>query len=324
MEPNPQKINKADKDISFREIAAVIWSGRIKIIVVTLGFTICSVLYALSLPNEYRASALLAPAQQDAGGLSGMLGQLGGLASLAGMSLGAGETSESKVAQQIMKSWSFMDGFITNNDLAVEVYAVEGWNSYSNTPIIDEDLYDETKKEWLVVNDVTGETGPPSSWQLYKAFAEKLVVSEDNDSGLVTVSVEHYSPLVAKEWVDMFVKDINRHMQERQVEKVSKNIEYLERQIDKASIAEMQGVLYTIIEEQIKAKMLAEASPEYAFVTVSSSMIPEKKSRPKRALIGIVGALFGAMLAVFATLVVHSYRGHGHLPGGVSRTYGVN
>ena len=61
----------------------------------------------------------------------------------------------------------------------------------------------------------------------------------------------------------MYVAAINEHMQQRQVEKVTNNINYLQVQIDKTSIAEMREVFYTIIEEQTKNKMLAEANPDY-------------------------------------------------------------
>lgn len=297
-----------ESELDLREIITILWSEKITIITITLIFSICSVLYAVSLPNQYRATALLAPAQQDAGGLSGMLGQLGGLASLAGVSIGSGKSSESMVAQKIMKSWNFIDSFIEKNKLVAEVYAAEGWRKSSNTLIFDDDIYDSTKLVWLVESDETDDKGPPTSWQLYKKFDEHLVISEDSVTGLVSVSIEFYSPELAKNWLDLYVKAINLHMQKRQVEKVSTNIEYLEDQINKTSIAEMRGVFYTIIEEQIKAKMLAEASPEYAFVTVSPSMIPEKKSGPKRAMICSVGTLLGAMLSVLMVITRYSYR----------------
>jgi LPS O-antigen subunit length determinant protein (WzzB/FepE family) len=94
-------------------------------------------------------------------------------------------------------------------------------------------------------------------------------------------------------------------MQKREMAKVTRNIEYLQAQIKKTNIAEMQEVFYTIIEEQIKSKMLAEASPEYAFVAVSPSMVPEQKSQPKRALMCILGTLLGGMLSVLLVLVLH-------------------
>jgi uncharacterized protein involved in exopolysaccharide biosynthesis len=306
--PDQPLLNQYDDEIDLRELFAVLWAGKLKIIVITAIFAVASVIYALSVPNQYKATALLAPAQSDGGGLSGALGQLGGLASLAGVSLGGGESGEAQIAQEIMKSWSYIEGFIADNNLAVEVYAAEGWSKGSNELQIDDDLYDTETKIWSVENDTTGEVGPPSSWELFESFSERLTVSEDKKSGLVSVSIEYYSPQVAKQWVDMYVESINRFMQQRQVTKVSRNIEYLQEQIGKTSIAEMQEVFYSIIEEQTKSKMLAEASPDYAFVAVGPSMVPEEKSQPKRALICILGTLLGGMLSVLLVLVTHYAR----------------
>ena len=300
-----QTPNQYDDEIDLRELFGVLWAGRIKIIAITAVFAVASVVYALSVPNQYKATALLSPAQSSGGGLSGALGQLGGLASLAGVSIGGGESSEAQVAQEIMKSWNFIEGFIKSNDLAVEVYAAEGWSKSSNSLQINSDLYDESNSQWLVENNDTGELGPPSSWKLFEDFLGMLSVSEDKKSGLVSVSIEYYSPQIAKHWLDLYVAAINGHMQERKMAEVTRNITYLEAQIKKTNIAEMQEVFYTIIEEQIKSKMLAEASPDYAFVPVSPSMVPEEKSQPKRALICILGTLLGGMLSVLWVLVLH-------------------
>ena len=300
-----QALNQYDDEIDLRELFGVLWAGRMKIIAITALFAVVSVIYALSVPDQYKATVLMSPAQSSGGGLSGALGQLGGLASLAGVSIGGGESSEAQVAQEIMKSWNFIESFIESNDLAVEVYAAEGWSKSSNSLQIDNDLYDESGSQWLVESDDTGELGPPSSWKLFERFLEMLSVSEDKKSGLVSVSIEYYSPLIAKHWLDLYIAAINGHMQERKMAEVTRNISYLEAQIKKTNIAEMQEVFYTIIEEQIKSKMLAEASPDYAFVPVSPSMVPEQKSQPKRALICVLGTLLGGMLSVLWVLVLH-------------------
>jgi LPS O-antigen subunit length determinant protein (WzzB/FepE family) len=304
----PQYPQYQDDEIDLRELFTVLWNGKIKIIAVTAVFAIASVIYALSVPNQYKATALLAPAQSDGGGLSGALGQLGGLASLAGVSIGGGESSESQIAQQIMQSWSFIESFITDNHLEVPVYAAESWRKNSDELSIDDDIYDTAKGQWLIEDDDTGELRAPTSWKLFEKFKEKLNVSEDKKTGLVSVSIEYYSPTMAKQWVDLYVQAINLHMQERQIDKVTTNIEYLQSQIEKTPIAEMQEVFYTIIEEQIKSKMLAEASPDYAFVELSPSMVPEEKSQPKRALICVLGTLLGGMLSVLWVLITHYAR----------------
>jgi LPS O-antigen subunit length determinant protein (WzzB/FepE family) len=298
-----EKTGREEKvdEASLGELFAILWQGKAVIIAVTLVFAFASVFFALSVPNQYRATVVLAPAQSDGGGLSGALGQLGGLASLAGVNIGGSDGGETQIAQQIMRSWGFIDGFINQYDLAVEIFAAEGWREASDEILIDTDIYDVSSATWLIEDD--GVLRPPTSWELFKVFADMLTVSEDKKTGLVSVSIEYYSPLLAKQWLDMYLIAINEHMQRRQVKKVSRNIEYLEDQIAKTSIAEMQGVFYTIIEEQIKSKMLAEASPNYAFAVVNPSMVPEEKSQPKRALICVLGTLLGGILSVLWVLV---------------------
>ena len=308
MQNNIQNDTQYDDEIDLRELFGVLWAGSRKIIAITAVFAFVSVIYALSLSDQYKATVLLAPAQSDSSDLSGALGQLGGLASLAGVDIGGGESSESQMAQEIMKSWSFIDVFIAENNISVEVYAAEGWSRGSNELQIDDDIYDAETKTWLVENDNTGEVGPPSSWVLFEAFSERLVVLENKKTGLVAVHIEYYSPQIAKQWLDMYVAAINAHMQQRQMEKVTNNINYLQAQIEKTSIAEMREVFYTIIAEQTKNKMMTEASPEYAFVAVSPSMVPEVTSQPQRRFICILGTLLGGMLSVLLVLVMHYAR----------------
>ncbi|MGB2154933.1 MAG: Wzz/FepE/Etk N-terminal domain-containing protein [Porticoccaceae bacterium] len=307
MQSEQRPAEQYDDEIDLRELFSVLWAGKKLIVGITAIFALVAVFYALSIPNQYRATAIVSPAQDSGGGLSGALGQLGGLASLAGVSIGGGESSEAQVAQEIMRSRGFIEEFISENNLAVEVFAAEGWDMASNQLDINSDLYDIGSSQW--VRDIpAGKALIPSGWELFEKFSDMFSVSEDKKTGMVSISVEYFSPQLAKEWVDRLVIGINQHMQSRKLEKVNINIQYLEAQIEKTSIAEMREVFYTIIEEQIKSKMLAEASPEYAFVTVSPAMVPEEKSQPKRALICILGTLLGGMLSVLWVLVRHYTR----------------
>ena len=292
-------------ELDLREFFGILWSGRKKIFAITAAFAIVSVIYALSLPNQYKATAILSPAQSDSSDLSGALGQMGGLASLAGVSLGSSESTEAQIAQEIMQSWSFIENFVSENNIEIEVYASEGWSRDSNELKIDPELYDLETKTWLVKNINSGELGKPSSWELYQSFSERLSVSEDIELGLVTLSIEHYSPYIAKQWLDLYIAAINTHMQERQVSKATNNMNYLQAQIEKTAIAEMRDIFYKLVEEQVKNKMLAEASPDYALVVISPSMLPEVKSQPSRAIICIIGTLFGILLSMFLVLVIH-------------------
>jgi uncharacterized protein involved in exopolysaccharide biosynthesis len=292
-----------DDEIDLRELFSVLWAGKKLIVAVTAVFAVVSVIYALSLSNQYKASAVVSPANSGGSSLGAMAGQLGGLASLAGINIGSGESNETQEAMEIMQSWGFMEEFIQTHDLQVPVYAATGWDKGSNSLKLNGDLYDAASKRWLIEGDASGDTRAPSSWELYQSFRPRVAVSQDKTSGLINISVEYYSPQVAKQWVDLFISTINEYMRARKLEQVNRNIEYLTIQIEKTAIADMREVFYQLIEEQTKSKMLAEASPEYAFITVSRAMIPEEKSKPTRALVCILGTLLGGMLSVLWVLV---------------------
>ena len=302
MQNDTQAPQPYDDEIDLRELFSVVWAGKILIVAITAVFALVSVGYALSLANQYKASAVVSPAQSGGSSLGAMAGQLGGLASLAGINIGSGESNETQEAMEIMQSWGFMEAFIQTHDLQVPIYAAIGWDKGSNSLKLDNNLYDATSERWLIEDNESGENRAPSSWELYEKFRDRVAVSQDKTSGLINISVEYYSPQIAKQWVDLFIITINDYMRARKLEQVNRNIEYLTAQIDKTAIADMREVFYQLVEEQTKSKMLAEASPEYAFVTVSRAMVPEQKSQPKRALVCILGTLLGGMLSVLWVL----------------------
>jgi len=298
----------SDDEIDLRELWNIIWQGRWLIIAITSVFAVISVIVALSLPNEYKSTAILAPASSSSSSsLSTLAGQFGGLASLAGVNLGAGGAEDkSVVAMEIIKTWGFLEKFIYENNIEVEVFAAEGWNKAKNELVIDDDLYDVNTQKWVRDFDpAEGQKAKPSSWELFEIIDEKISVSQDKKTGIINISVEYYSPQIAKEWVDKLVKAINAHMQKQDKEEATNSIGYLNKKIQETNVADMQTVFYQLIEEQTKTLMLAEVSDEYVFKTVSEAKAAEEKSKPKRALICVLGVMLGGMLSVIFVFLRH-------------------
>jgi len=305
MQNEIQNIQPQDDEINLSELGSILWAGKKIIISVATLCTLMALVFVLLTPNQYKSTVVVSPAQ---GGNKSMLGsmatKIGGLASLAGINVSGSEGIENQAAMEILQSWSFIEQFISNNNLEAEVFAVEGWNRETNKLRYDSGLFDSQQNQW-VRNPPVNKTVKPTSWELYKVFSEYLTVSIDSNTGLISISIEYYSPVIAKQWLDIYISAINDHMRVRKLEQVNSNIEYLEAQIEKTAIAGMKEIFYQIIEEQIKNKMLAEASPEYAFVTISPAMTPEEKSSPKRALICMLALLLGIIVSIFTVLIMH-------------------
>lgn len=297
--PQPQY---QEDEIDLRELFSIIWKGKWLIIAITFVFAVGSVFIALSLPNEYKATALVQPNDSGSGGkLASLAGQFGGLASLAGINLGAGESTDAVIAMEIMKSWGFAEQFIKKHDLAVSLFAAEGWNQSTNKLVIDKGLYDPEQNKW-VREAPKGKSSEPTSWELYKVFKERLAISQDKETGLISISVTHYSPVIAKQWADWLVLDINQHMKKRALKEANESIKYLEEQINQTSVAEIRTVFSELIQEQHKTKMLAQVSDEYVFKTISEAKVPEEKNKPNRLIICILGFLLGLILSVLYVL----------------------
>ncbi len=69
----------------------------------------------------------------------------------------------------------------------------------------------------------------------------------------------------------------------------------------------MQSTFYKLIEEQTKSLMLAEVQEEFVFRVIDPAVVPELKDSPKRALICILGMLFGGLLGSAIVLARFSF-----------------
>ena len=230
----------------------------------------------------------------------GLAGQLGDIAGIAGFGGGASKsTPEDVIALEIMQSWFFIENFIKKNNLEVELFALEGWDQERDELIVNKEVYDIEKSEWL--------SKPPTSWELYELFLDRFTILPQRGTTIVNVSYEHFSPKRSKEYVDLILKDINDFMRQRKIDMATKYIKYLESQVNKTQMSEMKSVFYNLIQEQTKTKMLAEVNVDYVFLTIDKAMIPELKSKPFRSLIVVQTTFIGGFISIILVLFLHIF-----------------
>ena len=308
METNPQApvTQDYDDEIDLRELFAVLWAGKNQIAACVLVAALISVGVALSLPNKYTAEAVLAPRSSGGGGgLAQLASQYGGLASLAGINIGGlGESDSAAVAREMLKTREFFGAYLYESVL-VNLMAAESWDRATNAVIVDDTIFDVRSGSW--VRDVDpGRQAKPSVQEAHRAFVEEFLgVSEDKQTGLVTVSVTHLSPSVARDWVNLLIKGINEAVRDRDVSEAENSIEFLNEQRLKTNLVSLTEVFSELIEEQTKIVMLANASDEYVFQVLEPPVAPELKSEPSRALICVLGTMLGGMLGLILVLTRH-------------------
>ncbi|MCF8080931.1 MAG: hypothetical protein K9K88_16750 [Desulfobacterales bacterium] len=270
-----------EDEIDLLDLWRVLWKNKWLIVLITVLSTAVALAAALWMTPIYRSEALLAPATDGHEDGMSRLGQFGGIAAMAGIDIGTmGGPKEEAIA--LLKSRALTEEFIEDEGLMKILYD-EKWN--------------EETQQW----EVEDPKQIPTMWYAYKKFNGIRSVSEDRDSGLVTLAIEWKDPKLAAEWVAKLVDRVNEKMRQRAIKDAERSLEYLTREISKTGSVEVQEAIYRIMESQIKQIMLANVRDEYSFKVIDPPAVPDLRDevKPKKKLMVILGFVLGGFGGVF-------------------------
>lgn len=280
----PMPYEAAGDEINLLDYWRVLVARKWLILAVTVLATGISVVTAMLMTPIYRAEVLLAPVDDGREGSSSALAQFGGLASMVGISLGGGGSAGQPLA--VLKSRAFLEVFFKEENLLPKLFAQQ---------------WDEQKAAWKSDDAAS----VPTMWDAYAVFANGVMnISVDKSSGLITLSIEWKDPEMAAQWANHLSSRLNLHQRQGAIAEAEKSIAYLEDQLRKTSVVEMQQALYRLIEAETKKIMLANVREEYAFKVIDPAVVPEKKIKPKRSLIVILGFVSGLIVSVFLVFLL--------------------
>ena len=247
-ETNRNKLKSAfDDEIDFQEVLSVLIKGKWIIISVTAFISLVGLIYSLLLPNIYESKAILVPAQPSSN-ISGVMQNYGSIASLAGISLPS-QTSESnsQKAFEKLNSLSFFENNIMPNIFLPDLMAINSWNYNGNILTYDASIYNKESNIW--VRDYSYPRKQiPSAQESFEVFQENtLNISEDIKTGFVTVAVKHQSPFLAKEWVDLIIKEINAFYRQKDKIESQRAVDYLNSQMAITDLAEIKQVIAELL-----------------------------------------------------------------------------
>lgn len=294
-----------DDEIDFKEIFLILWNKKLLIIAITTIAAVISISYALSLPNIYSSKALLAPTAADES-LNSKLSSYSSIAGLAGISLPANTGSKSAEAIERIKSYDFFVNLFVPNIKFENLVAVNRWIQVNNTIAYDESIFDKTKNEW--VREIQYPMlAKPSNQEAYEVYSQILTISENKKNSFITISIEHHSPFIAEKWLNLIIQNINHHMRELDKNIAKNSIDFLNISAQNTNLSEIKVAISKLVENQIQTLTLAEANKDYVFKPISSPIAPEKKSKPSRAFICILGTIFGLIFSVFLSFMLHFF-----------------
>jgi uncharacterized protein involved in exopolysaccharide biosynthesis len=265
-------------NVNVAALFGVLWRYKLLVLAVTLLCALASVWIAMTTPFVYRAEVVVTPvAPAEGGAASALAGRLGGLASIAGISLPSGGTGQN--SQAVLKSRYLTQRFIESLDLVPEI--------------------------------LSGAPGARSSWLAVDKFRESVMsIRQEKESGTTAVTIQWKNPEQAAQWANAYVALANEIPRTRALDESSRNIKFLNEQISRTQVVDIQRVLYGLVENETKNNMLASTREEYAFSVIDPAVVPEERVWPRRTLMVATGGALGVLLGGFLALVLNFWRLH--------------
>jgi uncharacterized protein involved in exopolysaccharide biosynthesis len=279
-----------------RELIDVLWRRRRLITFCSVSFAVIAAVIAFTMTPIYRGAAVLVAVDPSHGGMASSLGgsggsglgSMGGLAALAGLSLG---TSQSQVEESlaVLKSRQFTETFIARNNLMPELFATQ---------------WDVQAGKWRVEGDKQ-----PTLNRGFKAFDSLRTIIRDTKTGLITLQVDWRDREKAVDWTGKLVQQLNDEMRARAIADADASLGYLQKELPTTTEIPTREAISRLIEQQVKQRMLANVTQEYALRFVDRPIVPDasEKVAPRKSLMIAAGLLLGLIIGMSFAILINMY-----------------
>lgn len=337
IQPTPES---GEQEIDLLELLQKLWAGRRLILKWCAVGAVVGLITAFSIPKEYTTTVKLAPEIQNN---KSSLGGLSSLASMAGINLDNRTTLDAvypELYPDIVQSVPFMTALFD-----VKVSDAEGEHNWPVSAYISEELKTPWWSvvlgtplkafEWIKELFTTTESSTKNKVdpfrltkeenEIVKLLQERIAVSVDKKTQVVSLSVTMQDPLISATLTDTVMRNLQDYITEYRTNKARNDLEFTQRLFDEAQckyyeaqqryaqyMDQNQGIvrrsfrteqerlqnemnlafnLYNQTAQQLqmaKAKV-QESTPVYAIVQPAT--VPLKASKPSKIMI-LVGIIF--------------------------------
>jgi len=281
MEKNKNNVNQEEPyyedEIDLVELFAVIWKHKIFIFIFVFLVSVGAVVYSLMQDNIYQSKAVLTPPMTEkSSGLSRLAGQMGPFSSMLPSSLSGGANIYNSM-KNLLENQKFLTVIVKENKFYNNLF----------------ENFDELKK--------TEDFSKHKDFMYFKAFKNAISLSQDEESGFITLSVKHEDRVFTKKAVDVLLKNISSYMKKNELQNINLKIENYKDEIANASDIILKNKLSEFVASLIQSKIMAKAQTYYGFEIISEPYVPDEldKVGPNRKLICIVAFVTACILSVF-------------------------
>ena len=239
-----------------------------------------AVTISLSLTNIYRSEATISARQQEQTSSRALSGALGGLGGIVAGEFGLGGGSEADIIEVLLKSRRLAEIVVERYDLL---------------PALFKEKWDSQRGAWL-------ENPGPTMQDAYRLINNSLLkVGRDRKTDVITLGVEHEQPEFARQMASYYITELSEQLRAKVVKDAQENMRFLDEQLERTSDPLLREKIYNMLAKEIEKDTFARAQTYYGFYVLDPPIAPDpdKKAKPKRALICILSVMVAFFVAVF-------------------------
>ena len=281
-------------ELDLKEVVSAINARRNSVLIIALIFIFGSLAYAFTAPIKFQSTSIAIPADSSA---TSMPQSSSGLAALAGINLRGNDTPVPKLVAAL-KSRDFFNHLLSFDGVYENLVAFDEYDDESKQSIFNEKMFDVKKGEWT-------EGMKPSKFQAYLVYKNSFEVYNPKLSNFINLKMEHGSPIFAKEFLELIIREMNEISRQRDLQQSSEALSYLYDQLGSVQQSDVQVAISQLIESQLKKQMLANVSANYALRIIDSPYEAELRESPKRKNILIIGTFLGILIGIIFVLMQH-------------------
>jgi uncharacterized protein involved in exopolysaccharide biosynthesis len=282
------KVERADEEIPIGGYLEIFRRHGLKIAALSLATGIITLLVVLRMPNQYVSSATIVPVVEE----QKPSFVLGAIASSIGLSVGPSKIED-------------LEALLKSRDITIRVF-----RNHKLWPLLYPDRFDpntgQLKIGWW--DRLTGERAvekTPGEWDAVRATEKRLRVSVSRKMGTISVAFESRSAQGSREIVSYYLEEAKDRLQEKAIEKATRNKRFLEEQIGRTVDPIIRERLHTLYTQEFEREMLARNREQFGFTVLDFPLAPDRKSGPARAR----SAVLATVLSFFFWMVLFHYLG---------------
>lgn len=253
-------------------LVRTVWKHRLMAGLITTACLLVALYLAITTVPTYRADVIVTAVRADATSRGALANTIGAITSLVGMNFSEA-SNENDEANAVLDSRHLVEELVSRDSLL---------------PVLSH-----------------GAKKPLTLWRAVTRFKQgNLSIRRDQRRGVTTVSVVWTDPAVAARWANQLVDLANELLRARAIDNATRDIAYLNHQIEQTNSVELRAALYDIIKNETKTLMLATGRSDYAFEVVDPAVAPELKAGPHRTLMVLAGLGLGLILSSLIALTI--------------------